>query len=254
FLNHQDLQPYHHFLKQIFNQQKYVLSDSEEKILNLVSQSARDSWISMTSTFLSKTQREIILENNDKKIVPFSEILSLTSSKHKKTRDSAAKQVHDIVAEYSDVATEELNAILQYKKITDELRGFDRPDQARHIGDGIDTEVVDALVDTVTKRFDIASNFYTLKAKLFNQPQLQYHERNVPYGDLDTNYPYSEAYNLVDTTLSQLVQEFGQIFRQFGQNGQFDVYPRPGKVSGAFCAHNLLTQPTYILLNHTEKL
>src|SRR5690606_26280745 len=133
-------------------------------------------------------------------------------------------------------------------------RGFDRPDQARHIGDGIDTEVVDALVDTVTKRFDISSNFYTLKAKLFNQPQLQYHERNVPYGDLDTNYPYSEAYNLVDTTLSQLDQEFGQIFRQFGQNGQFDVYPRPGKVSGAFCAHNLLTQPTYILLNHTEKL
>jgi oligoendopeptidase F len=37
-------------------------------------------------------------------------------------------------------------------------------------------------------------------------------------------------------------------------NSQFDVYPRKGKVSGAFCAHHLISQPTYILLNHTEKL
>jgi len=44
------------------------------------------------------------------------------------------------------------------------------------------------------------------------------------------------------------------ILDRFIENGLFDVYPRKGKVSGAFCAHLLMSQPTYILLNHTGRL
>jgi oligoendopeptidase F len=54
--------------------------------------------------------------------------------------------------------------------------------------------------------------------------------------------------------LKDLDTEFAEILSRFIIDGQFDVYPRKGKVSGAFCAHNLLSQPTYILLNHTNRL
>jgi oligoendopeptidase F len=48
--------------------------------------------------------------------------------------------------------------------------------------------------------------------------------------------------------------QFADIYDGFLRNGQFDVYPRKGKGSGAFCVHHLMSQPTYILLNHTNKL
>ena len=49
-------------------------------------------------------------------------------------------------------------------------------------------------------------------------------------------------------------QIFAEILDRFLSNGQFDVYPGKGKSSGAFCAHHLISQPTFILLNHTDRL
>jgi oligoendopeptidase F len=40
----------------------------------------------------------------------------------------------------------------------------------------------------------------------------------------------------------------------YEDNGQFDVLPRANKSGGAFCAHMNRNLPTYILLNHTDKL
>jgi oligoendopeptidase F len=64
------------------------------------------------------------------------------------------------------VAEHEINSILQDKKINDQIRGFDRPDQARHLSDDIESRVVDALCEAVKKRFDISARYYKLKAKL----------------------------------------------------------------------------------------
>jgi len=60
--------------------------------------------------------------------------------------------------------------------------------------------------------------------------------------------------NLIYTVMNTLDPKFGEIFAGFIKNGQIEAYPRKGKDSGAFCMHHLMTQPTYILLNHTGKL
>jgi oligoendopeptidase F len=54
--------------------------------------------------------------------------------------------------------------------------------------------------------------------------------------------------------MDKLDPQFADIFAAFIKNGQIDAYPKKGKDSGAFCIHQLMTQPTYILLNHTGKL
>jgi oligoendopeptidase F len=54
--------------------------------------------------------------------------------------------------------------------------------------------------------------------------------------------------------MNKLDRKFGAVFAGFIKNGQIDAYPSKGKDSGAFCIHHLMTQPTYILLNHTNKL
>jgi oligoendopeptidase F len=138
--------------------------------------------------------------------------------------------------------------------VDDELRGFSRPDLARHISDDIDTDIVDTLISTVSGRFEIPSAFYKLKARLLRVKTLQYHERNIEYGTISSRYPYETALKLITKVFSNLDQTFVRILDGFIRNGQFDVYPRKGKAGGAFCAHNLISQPTYILLNHTNRL
>ncbi len=254
FLQARELEQYRHFLSCLFAQAKYALSEAEEKIMNLKSPVAHGKWVKMVSEFVSKEEREVLDEDGKRKVKNFSELATLISSKQKKVRDEAAKAIHEITAKNAAVAEAEINAILQNKKVDDELRGMPRPDLSRHLSDDIESPVVDALVASVASRFAIAQRFYALKAKLLGLPKLAYHERNVEYGGHDKKYPYAEAIALVHRVFQNLDPQCAAIVGSYARNGQIDVFPRRGKRGGAFCDHYLLGQPTYILLNHTDRL
>jgi oligoendopeptidase F len=254
FLEYAGLKDYRHYLERLFAESKYLLSEPEEKIMNLKSSTSYANWVKMTSSFLAKEERTVLLEDGKRESRPFSMIASLMSSRSRQVRDTAAKSFNDILIKNVDSAEAELNSVLAHKKSDDEIRGMPRPDIARHIGDDIDTEIVDSLISAVSERFDIPSNYYALKAKLMKVRKLKYHERNVEYGNINRKYTYRDSIGLVRKVLKNLDGRFCEIFDGFLTKGQIDVFPRKGKVSGAFCAHQLVSQPTYILLNHTDRL
>jgi oligoendopeptidase F len=254
FLRYPPLNAYRHYLERIFAESKYLLSEPEEKILNLKSSTSHSNWVKMTSGFLAGEERRVVLENGEKGKKSFSEIQSLMNSKKRRVRDSAADAFNDILGKHADAAEAEINSVLANKKVDDELRNVSRPDLMRHVTDDIDSEVVDSLIQAVSDRFGISSRYYRLKARLMKVRRLKYHERNREYGTITTSYPYPQTVRLVRTVFQNLDDSFSGILDRFIGNGQFDVYPRKGKVSGAFCAHLLISQPTYILLNHTGRL
>ena len=254
FLNNKDLKRWHYFLKNIFDDAKYLLSEPEEKIMSLKSAPAHSKWVEMLSSLLSKETRIVYGRDGKKATLSFSEITGLLSHTNKKIRDKAFLEFNNILNQYSDVAEAEINSILLNKKINDELRNLPRPDTSRHLADDVSAEMVDTLVKTVKGSFVISQKYYQLKAKLFKQKTLQYHERNVPYGKTSTNFTFKQAVDLVHETFKDIDSEFADIFNQFIKNKQMDIYPRPGKSGGAFCASNLPTSPVYILLNHTNTL
>lgn len=254
FLKYPGLIKYKHFLERIFAESKYMLSENEEKILNLKTTTSYSNWVRMTSDFLSKEEAKVLLEDGSTGVKTLSEVSSLTCSKTKKVRDSAARAFNTIMERHVDVAEVEINSILANKKVDDELRRVSRPDLLRHISDDIESEVVDSLIKSVSNRFYISAKYYRLKAKLLGVKKLRYHERNVDIGEVDRKYPYGKSLRLIYQVFHKLDSKFTDILTEFIKGGQFDVYPRKGKGSGAFCVHHLISQPTYILLNHTNKL
>jgi oligoendopeptidase F len=254
FLNAKELEKYRHLLEKMFENAKYLLSEPEEKLMNLKSTSAYSNWVKMVSGFLAKEEREVLNEKGKKEKKNFSEIFGLISSTNKKIRDSAAKAFNEILGKHVEVAEAELNSILLDKKVNDELRKLPRPDSARHVDDDIESEIVDNLVKSVSGRFEIAKKYYELKAKLMGVKKLQYHERNVPYGKIDKKYSYGEAANLVFGVFNKLDEEFGKIFANYSAKGQIDVFPKKDKKDGAFCVYWRKKDPIFIMLNHNERL
>jgi len=245
FLVISKLQPFHHFLHKLFTRAKYLLSEQEEKIINLKDIPAHSSWTKMTSSFLAKETRR------GKNL---SQLLSDFRSDSRLIRDKAAADVSFILDKHKTVAENELNAILINKKIDDELRGITRPELPRHLADDIDSDVVDAMTEAVTKRFNISSRYYQFKAKVLGVSKLKYHERFITFGKVDRKYTYDQSVKLIKQVFTQLDPQFVEILTRFVKNGQIDVYPRAGKRGGAFCACDLMIHPTYILINHTNNL
>ncbi|MCL5024271.1 MAG: M3 family oligoendopeptidase [Nitrospirae bacterium] len=253
FLRQKGLKPYRHYLERLFAESRFLLSEAEEKILTLKAPTSYSNWVRMTSGFLAKEEREILSEDGGKSLRNFSEILSLMNSPSRRVRDSGAKAFNEIMRKHSDVAEAELNAILANKKTDDTLRRMDRPDLGRHVSDDIESGIVDALIGTVLERFPIAARYYELKAGLLGVKLLKYHERNVEYGRITGQYSFAKSAGIIRKVLRRLDAKFADIFAAFLDNGFIDALPRQGKASGAFCAHHLISQPTYILLNHTGK-
>ncbi len=247
FLKDKELSDYSKFLKDIFDTSKYRLSETEEKIMSLKQDSGYSMWKKMLSSLISKETRMIDGEEKT-----FEQLISDTLSEDKKVRTHAKDSINEILDKYSEVAENEINAILNTYEVNDKIRGYSRADSARLLSDSVDEKFVDTLVKTVSDNFDISTKYYDLKSKIMNQ-KLGYHEKSAQIGKLEKEYSFDESKRLVGKVLNNLDSEFKEIFDKF-EDGKLDVYPSIGKRGGAFCVHMIKKLPTYILLNHTNDL
>lgn len=254
FLESENLKEYRHYLEKLFLRKKYLLSENEEKIMNLKSTSAYSMWVKMLSGFLSREEAIVLDEEGKEAKETFSDLFSLIRNKDKRIRDRAAEAINGILKKNSDIAESEINAVLNNKKTNDEIRGYERPDKSRHVSDDIESEIVDSLTEAVSEKLEISKRFYEFKAKLLRLKKLEYHERNLSYGELNKKYDYNYSMELVGKVLNSIDEKFGEIFRRLVENGQVDAYPKKGKREGAFCSYGLKSQPTYVLLNYTSTL
>ena len=254
FLESEILKDYKHFLEQTFISAKYNLSEKEEKILSLTNRTSYDMWVNMVSSLLSKETRKLKCADGKEREMSYGELLSLMKSRDQKLRVRAREAFETILEKYKEIAEFEMNAVLEDKKVSDELRGFERPDKARHVDDDIDSEIVDSMTNAVTKRFSIAHEYYKFKSKLLGLKKLDYSEKTIDYGGIKKDYSYKDSISLVKTVFYDLDEEFGKIFDFFSDGGFIDAFPKKGKHFNPFCAHNTISQPTYILLSHLNKL
>ena len=253
FLSDPLLAPYHHFLEKQFASSKYLLSPEWEKMMNLLSKTSYENWESMTAKFLSKSQREIQL-SSWKKQATLEELLTYTCDKDENIRKQAIQAVNEIHLEAREMAENEINSILEYKKTTDELRWFSSAEEFLTVRDDISLSTVQTMVDAVKDDYDFSRDFYKFKADLFWVKSFSYSEKNLHYGSLEKEYTFDEAVNLCQQTLWKWDSELLDIFNKSLEDGMIDVFPQKWKRWWWFCTDSSKWLPVYILMNYTKKL
>ncbi len=252
FLKSDILREYKHFLELLFINGKHLLTENEEKIMLLKSSSAYSFWVDMLSGFLSK--EEAVLDEKTEEKKSYSEIRNLMDNTEEEIRGKAARVFNRIIKKYEDVAENELNAVLENKKVNDELRDHKRPDRSRHIDDDIDIKIVDSIVESVSNNFRISHRFYSLKAKLMSIEKFTYSERSIDYGRISKNLNYKSSSELIGKVLSGLDEKFGDVFSKFLKEGLIDALPKKSKRDGACCISSLKKNPIFVLLNYTGRI
>lgn len=246
FLADSTLKTYHEYLKQIFEQAKYNLSESEEKILNLKQQPAHDMWESAQKKFFNS--QKITLDGKEMTLTEASLIKPDLPIKKRRALHAL------LTAKYKEIsffAEAELNAIVQNKITTDELRGYKTPYEATVLGYQNSIKSVEALVETVTKHFKDSNEFFKIKAKVLGLPKLTMAELGTSMSKSRRKYTLEEGVMMVKDAFGAIKPELAETFMNFIKNGQIDFLPKAGKRNGAFCS-SVLGAPTYIMLNHID--
>lgn len=244
YLKEKVLEKYHYFLKEIFETAKHDLTEPEERILSLRSNTSCGMWADAVEKILSN--RSVKFQKKDYKIPEALEQVDLQSWENKtKLWQSILTELQQI----SEVAEHELTAIVTHKKISDELRKYSKPYSATVQSYENNEQSVEALVSAISnKGFKLSQKFYKLKAKLHGKTQIGYEHKYHPIGDL-IGLSFDEAVTICRDTFYSVGKKYGEIFDTMLQSGQIDVFPKSGKSGGAFCA-GTVNLPTYVMLNH----
>lgn len=252
-LQSKELEGYKHFLENLYTLGAHLLSEESEKVDNLLFDNSYTEWVNLTNEMLSKKYKMLTVDGKRKRR-NFSQLIEEITNREKSVRDSASEDVEQMLDSISDIAEHELNNVLRFKKIQDEIRGFMRPDASRHMEDDIDSETIDTLVSVVTKNFGISKRYYEFKAKMFGLKKLKYHERGLYYGNINKKFTYEQAASIVQKVFTNLDKEFGHISKDFFENSRIDVYPQDGKMDGGVCFGETRKTPIFILINYLGKV
>ena len=216
FLEFQGLKEYRHFLKRSFEESQYLLTEDQEKIVTLLSKPAKYNWTQMVESFIANDTEKVLAEDGTVQKKSMSMIGPMMDTRNEAVRESAFKALLKIRARWASIAENELNSILEYKRNSDQLRGFKKAESSRHLSDDIDTEVVDAMVKSVVSKYEVIQDYFKFKAALIGKNKLKAQEVMLGIEYLDKtidvsnikNFTLEEAVSLVGGVMKDLDPEF----------------------------------------------
>ncbi len=244
YLKDTKLSKYHYYLKSSFEEAKHHLTEPEEKILTLRSNTSRGMWADAVEKTISNRQ---ISFKGKKYALP--EALEVLSTLPWSQKSLLWDLIIDQIVQISEFAEHELTAVVLHDKVSDELRGFKKPYSSTVLSYENDEKSVEALVEAITdKGFKLSQKFYKIKARIHDKETIPYVNKYDPIGDLPSP-DFDTSVRICRDTFYSIDNAYGAVFDLMLENGHIDVYPKPGKRGGAFMrgARNL---PTYVMLNH----
>jgi oligoendopeptidase F len=181
------------------------------------------------------------------------EALSRMQHPDRTLRQEAAEAVTEALRPDLRTRAYVFNTLLADKATKDRLRAYPHWLASRNLANEASDESVEALIEAVVGRYELARRWYRLKARLLGIDRLAYWDRMAPVSDTDERIPYDEARQMVLDCYSRFSPELGETASAFFGNGYIDAPPRPGKRGGAFCSYTVPSRHPYVLVNYTAR-
>ena len=235
-----------YILKEIQEHNRYLLSDEGEKILAQMKTTGSSAWLKYKDQLISSMKVSM-----DGKDYPLTEVLNMAYSKDKEIRKKAYEAEIASYATVEQGVASALNAIKGESITEAKLRGYDSVLQRTLIDSRMSQKTLDALISTMKKALPMFERYFQLKAKVLGYTNgLPWYELYAPIVESDMSYPYEKGSQFVVEQFYTFSKHLGDYAKKAIENHWIDVYPRAGKVGGAFC-HNLhCIQESRFLLNY----
>lgn len=240
-----------HHLRTLRRYRPHQLSEPEERILT---ETAVTGSAAFKRLFTEQVAALTVELPDADEPAPLMEALSLLQGPDRELRKAAAAGVTAALQPGLRTRAFVFNTLLADKSTKDRLRSYEHWLASRNLANEASDESVQALIDAVVSRYELARRWYRLKARLLGIDKLAYYDRMAPVGDSDQRVPYAEARDLVLDCYRSFSPELGDVAAEFFTGSYIDAPPAPGKRGGAFCSYTVPSRHPYVLLNHTSRI
>lgn len=237
-----------HHLRTLRLQRPHLLSEQQERLLAEKSVSGASAWVRLFDELTSSIDIEL-----DGETVGLEQGLSALGDPDREVRRRAAEAVTQGLAPGLRTRAFVFNTLLVDKAVDDRLRHHATWVSARNLSNEASDESVQALVDAVVARYDIARSWYRLKAGLLGLDRLADYDRMASLAVSPAQVGWSEARQVVVDAYRSFSPEMADVAERFFDEQWIDAPVRPNKRPGAFCAYTVPSHHPYVLLNWTGR-
>ena len=231
----------------------YILSESEEKILDQKALTSSRAFNRLFDETLNNIIFDVKIKGKNKKLSE-TQTLSLLYDKDRKVRTEAAKGLTNGLNSEKKLITFIFNQILSDCKIINDLRGYKNPIDSRNLSNEINIKTVNALIAACDKNNSLVHRYYKLKSKILKIKNFMDYDRYAPLGESQKKYTFNDAKKIVLDSFSSFSSEMSKVASLFFDKKWIDYNIRDGKRAGAFSHSCVPSVHPYILMNFTGKI
>ncbi len=239
-----------HYLRMERRYRPHLLSKPEETIATELSVTGRGAWTRLFDELTSAIR--VDLDGQDEP-VSLDVALSTLFDPDRAVRRATAESVTAALEPGLRTRAYVFNTLLQDKAIKDRLRSYPNWLAARNLSNEASDESVQALVEAVKGRYDLARRWYETKAKLLGLDRLADYDRMAAVTSDDEEVPWEAGRELVIDSFSSFSDQAAEVVTRFFAERWIDAPPTPVKRGGAFSASTVPSVHPYVLLNYTGK-
>jgi oligoendopeptidase F len=247
-----------HHLRNLRRYRDHLLSEPEERLLTEKSVSGASAWVrlfdELTSAIAVELPAELVGQPGEATVSAGLEAgLSLLQHPDRDVRSTAAAAVTEALAPGLRTRAYVFNTLLLDKSVDDRLRRYPSWVSSRNLSNEASDASVQALVDAVVARYDIAQRWYTTKAQVLGVERIADFDRMASVASDESTVGWSAARGMVLDAYASFSPELADVARRFFEESWIDAPTAEGKRPGAFCAYTVPSHHPYVLLNWTGR-
>lgn len=234
------------YLEEIKHNNQYLLDDKSEAVLASMRTTGSSAWSKYKDQLISSMS--VTLDNQQ---YPLTEVLNMAYSKDKEVRKKAYEAEIKSYTQVEQGVASALNAIKGESITVAKMRGYDSVLHKTLVDSRMSQKTLDILLKTIQKALPMFEEFYKVKSEhLGYQNGLPWYDMYAPIIDIQSEYPFDKGSQFVVKQFTTFSDNLGQYAQRAIDNHWIDIYPRIGKVGGAFCNNLHCIKESRFLLNY----
>ena len=228
---------------------KYILSDKEELMIAKLKTTGSSAFSKLMELETSSLKVDIELDGK-KQQLPLTMVRNLAYDKNQEVRKTAYFAELKAYEKIENSVAAALSGIKGEVITITEARGFKSPLDEVLLQSRMSKKTLDAMISAMKTSLPTFEKFFKRKSELLgNEGALPFYDMFAPLEGGDKTYSFDQAKEFVLDNFGSFSENLKAFAKKAMDEKWIDVYPREGKVGGAFCSAVHSLKESRVMLN-----
>ena len=249
----ESLPRFRQFLFEIRRAKPHILTEPEEKIINLKDITGKEALIKQYDAQTSTYRFNLKVKGKNRSLIE-QQMHGLITSPDAKMRTNAYQEYHRIFsAHQNELGDLYRSLVIDWKQDKVQLRKFTNPIGARNFGNDIPDDAIEKMIRVIRKRNEIFQDYFRLKAKMIGVKKMSREHIYAPIHTKQKCFPFDKGVKMVMDSYQRFSPKMRSLAMNVIDKHHLDSQVRPNKEGGAFCSTPLPSLVPYVLQSYDSR-